>query len=117
MLEDIHGGVYVLTFDQDTIDECIDEAIEDGYEPYNITLDTPLFFMVREVGGISTGAYVDGRNEKVGKNLFYNFNQTAEGYLLELGYISNIEDITNVTKNMDKYVEAITKSIEGHLGL
>ena len=109
------GAIYVLTFNEEVIKECYDEALEDGYEPYNISLDTPLFFMIREVGGISTKAYTDGRNVKVGKNIYYDSNQTAEGYLLELGYISNKEEIEKIVNNKDKYVEAMTKSIKDYL--
>ena len=110
-------GVYVLTFNKEVIDECSKEAIDDGYTPYDIDLDTPLFFMIREVGGISTKAYTDGRNEKVGKNIYYNSNQTAEGYLLELGYMSNKDEITKIVSNEDKYVKAISDSIKEYLKL
>ena len=68
--------------------------------------------MIREVGGICTGAYIDGRDIKSGNNPYVNSNMVAESYLLELGYISNKGDIENVINNKDKYVEAITKSIK-----
>ena len=40
--------------------------------------------MLRETGGIVTGAYVDGRNKEFGKNKYYNSNIGVEAYLLEL---------------------------------
>ena len=113
----VKDGVYALTFDQKTIDECIQEAIDGNYEPYAMTLETPLFFMIREVGGICTGAYMDGREKSKGINPYYNSNIVAEPYLLELGYMSNNEDINNVVNNTNSYIEAITKGIKDYLGL
>ena len=38
-----------------------------GYEPYPITTDTPYQYTIREVGGIATNAYADGRNKTYSK--------------------------------------------------
>ena len=71
--------------------------------------------MIRETGGIVTHAYVDDRNEDAGKNAipgnpYYKSNTGSETYLLELGYITNSTDRSNMQNNMDKYVEAIVES-------
>lgn len=113
----VMDGVYVLKFSEKTIEECLEEAKIGGYEPYKMDLNTNMFFMIREVGGICTGAYMDGRDKENGTNPYWNSNITAESYLLELGYLSNKKDIENVAKNMDKYADALTKSIKAHLEL
>ena len=63
-------------------------ANKKGYEPYKITTDTPYLYTIREVGGIATNAYVDGRNKDYSKNEYYRTNQGIECYQIELGYIN-----------------------------
>ncbi len=77
-------GVYARTFKENEIEESRKEAEELGYTPYKITKETPYLYMLRETGGIATGAYVDGRNTKMGKNMYYNSNIGVEAYLIEL---------------------------------
>ena len=71
----------------------------------------PYLFIIREIGGIATGAYVDGSNSSYGINEFRNSNVGVEGYLIELGYINVEEDLRNVLRNGDLYIEAITNTI------
>ena len=74
--------------------------------------------MIRETGGIMTGAYIDDSNpEEVGVNKYYNSNIGNETYLLELGYISNLDDLNNLLEKEDQYVEAIVTAIKEELGL
>ncbi len=113
----VSNGVYVLTFDEETIESVNEDAIDYGYEPYNTSLNTNMFFMIREVGGRATGGYIDGRDERTGVNPYCNSNCTAEGYLLELGYISNYEDIQNVVNNKENFVNAIVTSIKKELNI
>ena len=47
-----------------------------------MTTDTPYLYMLRETGGIATGAYVDGRNKSFGTNKYYNSNIGVEALLL-----------------------------------
>ena len=68
--------------------------------------------MIRETGGIITGAYVDGRNDKILSNPYTKSNVGTEAYLLELGYLSNKNDLNNMINNMDKFVEAMAVSIK-----
>ncbi len=58
--------------------------------------------MLRETGGIATGAYIDGRNKEYGKNNYYNSNIGIEAYLLELGYINNDKDREHVLNNQER---------------
>ena len=67
--------------------------------------------MIRETGGILTGAYIDSRNSSIGENPYYNSNKGIESYILELGYIINSADINNILNNKEKYVNAIYDSI------
>ncbi len=100
-----YDGVYVRTYQESEIEQNRREAEEGGYKPYNVTTDTPYLYMLRETGGIATGAYVDGRNKSYGTNNFYNSNIGVEAYLLELGYINNSEDMKNILENEDGYVD------------
>lgn len=108
-------GIYVRTFTEEAIEESRKEANKKGYEPYNIKEYTPYLYMLRETGGIATGAYVDGRNPSYGKNLYYDSNIGLEAYLLELGYINNRQDLQNMINNEDGYVEGIVRTIEDEI--
>ncbi len=80
--------------------------------PYNISVGAAYYYMLRESGGYITGGYVDGREKDVGINPYYNSNKGIESYIIELGYIINKNDIANIITNKDKYVEAITTTID-----
>ena len=73
------------------------------------------YYIIRETGGIITGAYVDERNPNYPGNPFYKSNTGTETYLLELGYITNKSDLNNIKKNIDKYSETIANTIINHL--
>ena len=68
--------------------------------------------MLRETGGIATGAYIDGRNTKFGKNLYYDSNIGVEAYLIEIGYINNRIDLQNILDNQAGYVKGIVDAIK-----
>ena len=104
-------GAYVHSYNENDIQDAIASAQNKGYEPYNITTDTDYLFMIREVGGIATGAYVDGRNTIYGSNLFLNSNQGVECALVELGFISVEEDRNNMVHNSDGYAKGIANAI------
>ena len=102
-------GVYVRNFTQSVINEYENTANRKGYEPYSITLDTPYLYTIREVGGIATNAYVDGRNTSYAANKYYDSNQGLECYQIELGYIKN--DLQIIKSEMEQYVSAIAEVI------
>ena len=108
-------GVYVRKFKEEEIEDSKKQAAKLGYEPYNITTDTVYYYMIRETGGILTGAYIDGRNTKYGKNIYYNSNIGVESYILELGYIINEEDLNNILTKQNLYTDGICKGIEENL--
>ena len=71
--------------------------------------------MIREVGGIATHAYVDGSNTKYDANPYYNSNNTAESYLLELGYIDNVKELKNIIDNPNDYARGIALGLDEYL--
>lgn len=111
----VEEGVYVRVLTEEDIAEAEANAIAKGYEPYDIKEDTPYLYMIRETGGIATGAYVDGRNTAYGTNMYYDSNIGVEAYLLELGYINNRIDLENIVNNQEGYVEGIVKAIKDEL--
>lgn len=104
-----NNGVYVRNFTKSEINKFADTAKRKGYEPYNITTDTPYMYTIREVGGLATNAYVDGRNIDYSKNEFYHCNQGIECYQIELGYIKN--DLEIIRNEKEAYIKAITEAI------
>ena len=105
-------GVYVRNFTEYDILNFKGSAILHKYEPYTITKQTPYQYMIREVGGIATNAFVDGRNPSYGKNKYFDSNVGVEAYIVELGYIKVEKDLNNIIKNEDLYVQAIVDAIE-----
>lgn len=90
--------------------------VENGiYQRFSDDGITPYYYMIREVGGIATHAYVDGSNTKYDKNPYYNSNNTAESYLIELGYIDNVEELQNILNNPDGYATGIATSLKEYL--
>ena len=71
--------------------------------------------MIRETGGIVTGAYVSDLNEKVGYNPYYNSNTGAESYVLELGYITNENDLEIIKNNQEQLATGIANAISKNL--
>lgn len=110
-------GVYVRNFTNSDILAFKSNAIKGKYEPYNITLTTPYLYIIRETGGISTNAFVDGRNTKYGTNKYYNSNIGIESYVVNLGYISIEKDLNNIINNMSGYIDGISNSVKTYCNL
>lgn len=105
-------GVYVRTYTEQEVQDAITYANDLGYTPYEtLSTETPYLFMIRETGGIMTRAYIDGRNKNLEENPYINSNVAPEAYLLELGFINCQNDIENLLKNQDNYINAIVDSI------
>lgn len=111
----IDKGVYYTYFTKKDIQESKEEMLDNNLEPYDIKVGSPYMFMIREVGGISTGAYIDGRNDKHGLNKYYNSNKTAEPYLIELGYMNYKKDLENIVKKPESFSKAIATALEEYL--
>ena len=102
-------GVYVRNYTENMIKNAADSAKNKGYEPYNINTDTPYLYTIREVGGIATNAYADGRNPSYDANKYYKSCQGIECYQLELGYIKS--DLNTIQADTDKIIDKIAESI------
>lgn len=110
-------GVYVRNFTNSDILAFKSNAIKGKYEPYNITLTTPYLYIIRETGGISTNAFVDGRNTKYGTNKYYNSNTGIESYVINLGYMSIEKDLSNIANNVNGYIDGILNSVQIYCNL
>ena len=109
----VFDGIYTRTFTQSDIDSSLAEYENKNMKAYNITTKSNYFYMIRETGGIMTGAYVDNRNEpKIIANPYYNSNVGSEAYLLELAYLTNANDLENMDNNMAKYTNAIADTFK-----
>lgn len=107
----VFDGIYSRTFTEYDVKTSLEEYANKNMEAYDITTKSNYYYMIRETGGIMTGAYVDNRNEpKIKANPYYNSNVGTEAYLCELGYLTNTTDLENIKNNEDKYVEAIADS-------
>ena len=78
---------------------------------YKITNNSNYLYMIRETGGMITGAYIDNRNKEIGNNPYYNSNVGSESYVIYLGYLTNKEDLDMLTINQDKYINLLTEPI------
>ena len=110
-------GVYVRNFTNSDILAFKSNAIKGKYEPYSITLTTPYLYIIRETGGISTNAFVDGRNTKYGTNKYYNSNTGIESYVVDLGYMSIEKDLSIIINNMSGYIDGILNSVKTYCNL
>ena len=113
-------GVYIRTFGKKGVEDSKKIAKQYGYKPYTeIKENTTFYYMIRETGGVATGAYVDGRSREFNYNGNESRNSVTglEGYLLEIGYICNEDDLANILNNRDAYVKAIAAAIAKELGI
>ena len=107
----VYDGVYSRTFTEYDVKSSLDEYATKKMQPFDFTTKANYYYMIRETGGIMTGAYVDNRNEpKIKANPYYNSNIGSEAYLCELGYLTNATDLENINNNLDKYVTAIANT-------
>ena len=99
-------GIYQRYFSEEEI----------GSEEYYWNTSMIYYYNIREVGGISTHAAQDGIGRpEYPKNEHYLSNNTAEPYLLELGYMDNLNDLKNIMDNPLGYAEGIKNAINEYL--
>lgn len=104
-------GVYTRAFSENDVAESRSEAAAGGYKPYNVDTNTDFYYMIRELGGIATNAYVDGRKATYGANRYVASIQGIESYIVELGFISVDNDLQNLLTNKNKYIDGIVSTI------
>lgn len=106
------NGVYTRNFTEDDIADSLSGYEDKGYKPYNVSIKSNYYYMIRETGGYMTGAYIDDSNvDKVGFNPYYNNNIANETYLLELGYLSNSSDLSIITEETEAIADAVANAI------
>ena len=108
----VSDGVYTRVFSESDIKSSLNDYQKKKMNAYDITSESNYYYMIRETGGIITGAYVDDRNPEVGENPYYKSNVGCEAYLLELGYLTNKADIQNINDNLDSYTDAIANTFK-----
>ena len=114
----IEDGVYLRKLTNEDLKLMENDAKKDGYTMYEkASTDSTYYYIIRETGGIVTGAYVDNRNPKKDGNPYYDSNHGCESYLLELGYLNSSANLEILLNEKDKYVESITKSVKDYLEL
>jgi N-acetylmuramoyl-L-alanine amidase len=110
----MYNGIYTRNFTESDVESSLQGYEDKGYNPYNVTVSSNYYYMIRETGGYMTGAYIDDSNpEKVGVNPYYNSNIGNETYLLELGYLSNSSDLNIINNSVDDISKAISDAIIG----
>lgn len=107
----MYNGVYTHNFTESEIASSLATYEKKNYTPYDITTNSNYLYMIRETGGIMTGAYVDNRNEDQVGNDYYNSNIGTEAYLLELCYLSNLGDLNTLKEQKDQISEAVVNGI------
>ena len=113
----ISNGVYYTYFTKEDIIESKEDMLEKNMKPYDIKVNAPYMYMIREVGGINTYAYIDGRNVEHGLNKYYNCNKVAEPYLIELGYMNYKKDLENIVNKPEAFAKAISNSLKEELNI
>ncbi len=108
-------GIYYTYFTKQDIKESKEEMLDNDFKPYDIDVGAPYMYMIREVGGVNTYAYIDGRNDKHGLNKYYNSNKTAEPYLIELGYMNYKKDLENIVNRKETFSKAIASALKEYL--
>lgn len=112
----VYDGIYTRTFTTYDLIDIKKERDAKKLEPLNISTKTNYYFMIRETAGEIGDAYVDGTTNSEGSiNPYRDYKVSPESYILELGYISNSNDVKHIEENMDSYVDAIVNSITTHL--
>lgn len=106
------NGVYTHNFTEQEIASSEKNAKDKGRIPYDITTESNYLFMIRETGGIMTGAYVDDRNEEQVANDYYKSNIGTESYLIELCYLTNSSDLQILKTKQENYIKAISNTIK-----
>ncbi|MBO7700108.1 MAG: N-acetylmuramoyl-L-alanine amidase [Eubacteriaceae bacterium] len=103
-------GVWVRLYNEDDVKETNEEAAKQGAkEPYeNLTvMKTNWYYMIREVGGISTGAYTDGRHDGWPANPYWDSNDTCEGIIVECDYVNNPVSLARLIDHPGEYARAV----------
>lgn len=109
----VENGIYTRTFANSDLNNLQAESEEKEYEPFDVSLSTNYYFMIRETGGYMTGAYVDGRDGE-DANPYVNSNRGLESYILELGYITSQTDLDYIDKYKKDFMQSVSDVITSY---
>ena len=104
-------GVYSHTFGNAEMTEMKGIAAQYGFKPYDVKFGDDYLYMIRELGGMITNAYTDGRHPLYGVNKYIDSNQGIECCLCELAYMSSKSDFKHFLKHKKDYVRGVVKGI------
>ena len=107
----ISQNIYTKSLSQSDVDGMIADNIAAGLKPYEPVVGSSYHYIIRETGGIVTGAFRDGRNPNEKYNRYCDDNTCLETYILQLGYITSLNDLGIMDGKMDDYAKAIAESI------
>lgn len=108
----VEDGVYMRTYTQNEIAKSDSVAASKGFASYGLDETIDYLFMIRELGGIATDAYIDGRNTTYGRNLYRDANYGIESFLIEVAYMSVKSDLQNSIDNEAGYVQGMAAAFE-----
>jgi N-acetylmuramoyl-L-alanine amidase len=104
-------NIFSRNFTARDIEETVAQNKEDGQIPYEPTIKSGYYYLIRESGGIVTGAYRDDRNG-IGKSNPYCYTNTGiETYILELGSMGSESDVKLMQSKMPEYAKAIADAM------
>ena len=104
-------GVYSHVFGNLEMAEMRGIAAQYGFKPYDVKYNDDYLYMIRELGGMITNAYTDGRHPLYGTNKYIDSNQGVECCLCELAYMSSKKDFKHFLKHKKDYVRGVVKGI------
>lgn len=108
--------IFSRVFTQSDVEATIEDNIAEGLKPYEPQAGCSYYFVIRETGGIVTGAYTDDRNPDKPYNPYCYSNTCLESYITELGYITVKEDLELMINNMDGFAKGIADSLIAECG-
>jgi len=105
-------GVYLRVFTESDIANSTKQAAKKGWTYYTQKPNTTYYYFIRETGGYMTKGFVDGRNPDYEANPYINANYGVEAYLVEMGFISNKNNLQSLKDEEDNYLEGLVESIK-----
>ena len=108
----VSDGVYLRVFTASDIASSTRKAQKAGWTYYTQKPNTTYYYFIRETGGFMTKAFVDGRNPDYEANPYINANYGVEAYLVEMGFISNKNNLQALKEEEDSYLEGLFESVK-----
>ena len=107
----IGNNIYCKLMSQSDIDEEKADNKEAGLKEYEPTLESSYYYIIRESGGIVTGAFKDDRNPKEEYNPYCYSNTGIETYVVQLGNVTSEGDVKIMSSKSDEMAAAIADAL------